>query len=147
MNPLLSLTDKEVYNIPVLLVVGWRGEPGVHDEPQHVKQGKVTIPLLDTMGIKNEVLTADESELQKQIERAANYMKETKESFALVVCKGTFDKYELKDQENPAARKLTQERFRANCLNIVKPWAKDMPAIFSPWAPWVTPRRLLWASP
>lgn len=109
-NPLLSLTDKEVYNIPVLLVVGWRGEPGVHDEPQHVKQGKVTIPLLDTMGIKNEVLTADESELQKQIERAANYMKETKESFALVVCKGTFDKYELKDQENPAARKLTLER-------------------------------------
>jgi len=79
-NPLASLTDPEVYNIPVLLLIGWRGEPGVHDEPQHIKQGKVTLPLLDTMGIKNEVLTADESELQKQIERAANYMKETKES-------------------------------------------------------------------
>ena len=50
-NPLASLTDKEVYNIPVLLLIGWRGKPGVHDEPQHVKQGKVTLPLLDTMGI------------------------------------------------------------------------------------------------
>ena len=40
-NPLMSLTDKEVYNIPMLLLIGWRGEPGVKDEPQHVKQGKV----------------------------------------------------------------------------------------------------------
>ena len=38
-NPLASLTDKEVYNIPALLLIGWRGRPGVHDEPQHVKQG------------------------------------------------------------------------------------------------------------
>ena len=50
-NPFASLTDKDVYNIPVLLVIGWRGRPGVHDEPQHVKQGKVTIGLLNTMGI------------------------------------------------------------------------------------------------
>ena len=48
-NPFASLTDKDVYNIPVLLVIGWRGRPGVHDEPQHVKQGKVTIGLLNTM--------------------------------------------------------------------------------------------------
>lgn len=41
-NPLASLTDSEVYNIPVLLVIGWRGEPGVHDEPQHVKQGEIS---------------------------------------------------------------------------------------------------------
>ena len=62
-NPLLSLMDEDVYNIPVLLIVGWRGEPGVHDEPQHVKQGKVTLPLLDAMGIKNEILTSDETAL------------------------------------------------------------------------------------
>ena len=49
-NPLASLTDKEVYNIPVLLLIGWRGRPGVHDEPQHVKQGKVTTGLLNVMG-------------------------------------------------------------------------------------------------
>ena len=44
-NPLLSLLDADVYGIPALLVVGWRGMPGVHDEPQHVKQGRVTPEL------------------------------------------------------------------------------------------------------
>ena len=50
-NPLASLTDREVYHIPVLLLIGWRGRPGVHDEPQHVKQGKVTTGLLNVMGV------------------------------------------------------------------------------------------------
>ena len=61
-NPLASLTDKEVYNIPILLIIGWRGRPGVHDEPQHIKQGKVTLPLLETMGIKYTILSKDENE-------------------------------------------------------------------------------------
>lgn len=95
-NPLLSLTDSDVYNIPVLLVIGWRGEPGVHDEPQHVKQGKLTLPLLDTMGIKHEVLATEEADLPAQIERATRHMERTKQSFALVVRKGTFDDYKLK---------------------------------------------------
>lgn len=69
-NPLASLTDKDVYSIPLLLLIGWRGMPGVHDEPQHVKQGKVTIPLLDVMGIKHVVMSKDEKELLKQIEDA-----------------------------------------------------------------------------
>ena len=56
-NPLASLTDPDVYNIPVLLVIGWRGKPGVHDEPQHVKQGKVTTGLLNVMGIDYTVLS------------------------------------------------------------------------------------------
>lgn len=96
-NPLLSLTDKEVYNMPVLLVIGWRGEPNVHDEPQHIKQGKVTIPLLDCMGIRNEIIADNENDLQKQIANAVNYMKTTNEVFALVVKKGTFDSYKLKN--------------------------------------------------
>ena len=50
-NPLASLTDREVYHIPLLLLIGWRGRPGVHDEPQHVKQGKITTGLLNVMGI------------------------------------------------------------------------------------------------
>ena len=62
-NPLMSLTDKEVYNIPLLLLIGWRGEPGVKDEPQHIKQGKVTLPLLEAMGIRYAVLSQDEKKL------------------------------------------------------------------------------------
>lgn len=94
-NPLMSLTDKEVYNIPVLLVIGWRGEPGKHDEPQHVKQGKVTLSLLDAMGIKYAVLSDDEAEAAGQIDEAVRYMSETKEAYALIVRKGTFDEYKL----------------------------------------------------
>lgn len=94
-NPLMSLTDKDVYNIPVLLVIGWRGEPGKHDEPQHVKQGKVTLSLLNAMGIKYAVLSENETEASKQIEEAASYMSKTKEAYALIVRKGTFGEYKL----------------------------------------------------
>ena len=51
-NPLLSLADEDVYSIPFLMIVGWRGEPGTSDEPQHKKQGKLTIPLFETIGIQ-----------------------------------------------------------------------------------------------
>ena len=96
-NPLLSLTDKEVYNMPVLLVIGWRGEPNVHDEPQHIKQGKVTIPLPDCMGTSTEIIADNENDLQTQIANAVNYMKTTNEVFALVVKKGDFESYKLKN--------------------------------------------------
>ena len=48
-NPLLSLCDKKVYKIPVLIIVGWRGEPGVIDEPQHKSQGEVTLKLIKSL--------------------------------------------------------------------------------------------------
>jgi len=58
-NPLASLMDPEVYAIPCLLVIGWRGEPGVKDEPQHVKQGKITVSQLELMNIPYRILSAD----------------------------------------------------------------------------------------
>ena len=100
-NPLASLTDKEVYNIPVLLLIGWRGRPGVHDEPQHVKQGKVTVELLRTMGISYDILRKEEEAARIQIEKAVTFMLETKEVYALVVEKDTFESYQLqKTTEN-----------------------------------------------
>ncbi|MDO4755414.1 MAG: phosphonopyruvate decarboxylase [Parabacteroides sp.] len=98
-NPLASLTDKEVYNIPVLLVIGWRGRPGVKDEPQHVKQGKVTTSLLNVMGINYAILPKDEVEAAKQIKIAVDYMKATNECYALVIEKDTFDSYKLRNVE------------------------------------------------
>ena len=55
-NPVASLLNDKVYAIPVIFVIGWRGEPGVHDEPQHIYQGEVTIKLLDDMGISSFVI-------------------------------------------------------------------------------------------
>ena len=98
-NPLASLTDKEVYGIPVLLVIGWRGEPGVHDEPQHVKQGKVTLPLLDAMGIRHEILSQDETEFRSQLDETIRHMSGTREAFAFIVRKGTFEPYTLQRHE------------------------------------------------
>lgn len=98
-NPLASLTDKEVYGIPVLLVIGWRGEPGVHDEPQHVKQGKITLPLLDAMGIRHEILSQDETEFRSQLDGAVRHMSETGEAFAFIVRNNTFEPYTLQRHE------------------------------------------------
>ena len=58
-NPLLSLLHEEVYGIPCIFVIGWRGEPDLHDEPQHLVQGRLTLPLLETMGVKTMVLTRE----------------------------------------------------------------------------------------
>lgn len=61
-NPLASLMDGKVYAMPCLLVVGWRGEPGVHDEPQHVKQGEITLGQLELLGVPYFVLDKDVTE-------------------------------------------------------------------------------------
>ena len=108
-NPLASLTDQEVYNIPVLLLIGWRGRPGVHDEPQHVKQGKVTTGLLNVMGINYEVLAKEEEKAEKQIAKAITAL-QNKEVFALVIEKDTFEDYKL---QNVEVNDLTMSREEA----------------------------------
>ena len=108
-NPLASLTDQEVYNIPVLLLIGWRGRPGVHDEPQHVKQGKITTGLLNVMGINYEVLAKDEDKAEKQIAKAIRAL-QNKDAFALVIEKDTFDDYKL---QNVEVNNLTMSREEA----------------------------------
>lgn len=108
-NPLASLTDPDVYNIPVLLIIGWRGRPGVHDEPQHVKQGKITLGLLEVMGISYQVLSKDPDQAAVQIETAVEALKRN-EVYALVVEKDTFDDYKLQNQET---NNLTMSREEA----------------------------------
>lgn len=98
-NPLLSLADKLVYSIPMLLVIGWRGEPGKKDEPQHKKQGLITIELLEAMGIPYEIMDKNENNygMKLKIKNACNYMMEKSEPYALVIKKDTFNEYKLKN--------------------------------------------------
>lgn len=98
-NPLLSLTDEEVYNIPLLMFIGWRGEPDKKDEPQHIKQGKVTDKLLDAMGIKYSILPDNFEEAKSFIDNAVQYMKDTNCPYAFIIRKGTFEKYSLKNKK------------------------------------------------
>ncbi len=95
-NPLLSLTNKQVYDIPVLLMIGWRGEPGKKDEPQHVAQGRLTLELLDTMEIPYQILSDDVETAKKQFDLAIAHISENNQPFALVVRKSLFESYKLK---------------------------------------------------
>ena len=114
-NPILSLVDPDVYSIPCILVIGWRGEPGVHDEPQHVKQGKVTCALLDAMQIPYVILTNDESDLHNQIEKCFDYVRKNNAPYAFVVKKGTFDDYKLKNNIAVNAE-MTREEALENIM-------------------------------
>ena len=69
-NPVASLLNEKVYGIPCLFIVGWRGEPGVHDEPQHIFQGKITLSLLETLGIPAFVI--DKATTPEQVEGKLN---------------------------------------------------------------------------
>ncbi|RKX35601.1 MAG: phosphonopyruvate decarboxylase [Verrucomicrobia bacterium] len=106
-NPLLSLADVEVFSIPMILMVGWRGEPGVKDEPQHVKQGRVTLALLDAMEIPYVILPSEPEAAESEISRAVTMAREKSCPVALVVRKGTFSPYRRKqaaDLDQPMSR-------------------------------------------
>lgn len=111
-NPLASLTDRDVYNIPILLLIGWRGKPGEHDEPQHIKQGKITIGILNTLGVDYTILNKDENKAKNQIEVAVKHMKETQEVYALVIEKDTFDAYALENLSNPELNLCREEAIK-----------------------------------
>lgn len=93
-NPITSLIDPDVYNIPALLLIGWRGEPGKKDEPQHVKQGKITLNILETLGVPYEILPDSINEVKNRINHICSIMKEQETPYALVVREGAFQSYE-----------------------------------------------------
>lgn len=90
-NPLLSLADPEVYSIPLVLLIGWRGEPGKKDEPQHVKQGRVTPALLKAMEIPYALLSGDADEAAQIAQWAVSEAKKRSGPVAILAHKGVFD--------------------------------------------------------
>ncbi len=92
-NPLISLCDKRVYGIPVLLLIGWRGEPGKKDEPQHITQGEITLDQLDCMNIPYEVLPVTIEEAKICVSDMVCRMNSAQVPHALVIQAGTFDEY------------------------------------------------------
>lgn len=110
-NPLVSLADKLVYKIPMLLLIGWRGEPNKKDEPQHKKQGLITLELMETLGISYEVISSEtfDNEIKDKIKKAYKYMKDTSEPYAIIVRKGTFEEYNSMSISNKNNFELTRE--------------------------------------
>lgn len=117
-NPLASLANKEVYGIPMLFIVGWRGEPGVKDEPQHVFQGRITCALYDVLEVPYSVVEAKTTaeEIEDILARADEYLKKN-EQYAIIVKKGTFEADEKFVWEN--GNELNREYVLGRLLEMI----------------------------
>ena len=118
-NPVASLLNDKVYAIPAIFVIGWRGEPGVHDEPQHVYQGKITCKLLDLMDIKNFTISKSTTieELEKTMHEYEELLKVGKQ-VAFVIKKGAL-KYDGK-VEYKNSYTMKREEIIEHILKISK---------------------------
>ncbi|MBR3348517.1 MAG: phosphonopyruvate decarboxylase [Solobacterium sp.] len=118
-NPLTSIANKEVYGIPMLFMVGWRGEPGVHDEPQHRFMGRITETIFDTLEVPHSVIDSNttEEELKAILNEAKKVLDDCRQ-YALIVKKGTFEKRSGGTYENAYA--LNREEAIRTILTHVK---------------------------
>lgn len=111
-NPFLSLADPDVYGIPMLAVIGWRGEPGVHDEPQHVKQGRVQEALIASLGYRYEIMSAEPAEALAQVEALVLEAKRTSGPAVLLIRKGSFAPYAMKPNAAPEYAMTREEAIK-----------------------------------
>lgn len=120
-NPLASLLNEKVYAIPVIFIIGWRGEPGVHDEPQHIYQGEVTLKLLEDMDVKFFVIDKEttEAELKEAMKEFSALLSKGKD-VAFVVKKGALSYDGKVDYKN--ANELNREEI---IRHIVKYTGQD----------------------
>ena len=113
-NPLTSLCDKKVYSIPLIMVIGWRGEPKEKDEPQHKKMGEIMLPLLDVLGIPYKILPNNINEAEKIIIEIKNKTLETSSPTAIIIKKGIFEEYQAKK-----IIKTNHEMDRESAIKII----------------------------
>ncbi len=92
-NPLTSLCDREVYSIPLIMMIGWRGEPGKKDEPQHKKMGKMTLELLDVLGVPYKVIQESLSEVEKSISELEGIARRENIPVAMIIQEGLIEDY------------------------------------------------------
>lgn len=116
-NPVASLLSEDVYGIPMIFVVGWRGEPGIKDEPQHIYQGKVTVKLLDDMDISSFIIGpgTSEDELRSVMEEFRTCLSGGK-SVAFVVRKGALTYDNVVKYENSYS--LTREQIIEHIVKV-----------------------------
>ena len=117
-NPVASLLNDKVYAIPVIFIIGWRGEPGIHDEPQHIYQGEVTLKLLEDMDIASFVISKDttESELTAKMDEFRSILSAGKD-VAFVIRKGALTdspKVEYTNDNKMIREEIIQHIVRAS---------------------------------
>lgn len=106
-NPLASLTDKNVYKVPLVLLIGWRGEPGTGDHAQHITQGKITTRILEMLDIPYIIAEDDDALLMTQVKPLLSEAKNKRQPVAILAPKGVFatnEKDNLTDESYPLCR-------------------------------------------
>lgn len=124
-NPFTSIVHKSVFKIPILLFIGWRGEPGKKDEPQHIFQGKITEKILEALEIEYEILNTDTSESITQVERIIKKIEINQKPIAILVKKNSFSKYSFKSKESKNNLK------REKCIQVILDKLKDEDVLVS----------------
>jgi phosphonopyruvate decarboxylase len=122
-NPITSLVHPDVYGIPMLLMIGWRGEFDVngnqiHDEPQHVKQGMITPKQLELLDIPYEIIDSNTA-VENVITKMVDYAKKNSRPVAILVRKATFSKFTLGSLKNDNL--LTREEVIETIISILPP--------------------------
>ncbi|MDG2396833.1 MAG: phosphonopyruvate decarboxylase [Flavobacteriaceae bacterium] len=115
-NPLLSLCDSTVYKIPMIILIGWRGEPGFFDEPQHIKQGAIQEKLLNTLEIPYEIID-NKLKNYNLISSLISKSKIESRPVALLIKKGTFSKFENKKHTSDTSKLMLREKVLKEILN------------------------------
>ena len=115
-NPLLSIADPSVYSVPMLIIIGWRGEPGVKDEPQHMRQGELTDQLLNNLGVvARSVTREDHADWREKLGFLIDLSRRERQAVALVVGKDTFQP----SQKSENYSLLPNQLLRESALEIV----------------------------
>ncbi len=116
-NPLISIADKSVYSIPLILLIGWRGAPGVEDEPQHKTKGKITTKLLKNLKLKYEILKSNND--IKKIDKLITFAKKNLTPVCLLVKPKTL--FSKKKNKNNFINhsNLSREFFLKSLLNKI----------------------------
>lgn len=123
-NPVTSLTNDNVYAIPQIFIVGWRGEPGVHDEPQHVYQGRITVKLLEDLDINTFVISeGTTTEELKFVMNEFNKQLDVGRSVGFIVKKGALT------YDNKVVYKNNNQMKREEIIEHVVKVSKDDPII------------------
>ena len=115
-NPLLSLAHETVYGIPMILVIGWRGDPAIKDHAQHKKQGELTPVLMKNMDIPYEILDEDETVIEKFL-WAADKAQEILAPVALIAKKGILTQKE-KHQDYPESTLMNREEVISAVIDV-----------------------------
>ncbi len=112
LNPYTSLLSADVYSIPALLLVGWRGEPGKKDEPQHKMMGRIMLDLFNVLELEYTIL--EENQWEAQLLKARDYFKENDRPYIIAIPKGLFADFKI-----PGLTKTSAVLTREQALNVI----------------------------